>query len=419
MAQAEGTGIPDEAPRVPTVPRAAGADTWSAADDPSEARRRAAAEEAFSFSPQSEQIIRAIEEGLEDPECTQLDGYGPGKVSAQFRGRNQLLRDLAFSSEEQYEVWLRRLVEGSGAVTTWEKIERDRHGVLNLPGGGRLTIFMPPISTVPTFSLRKHVATRWQPTAFVENGTLSQPMMDFLRRCVASHVNILFVGQFGSGKTSLLRALAQSSMDDGAKIAVVEQVPELAISKPLAVPYLYQPSVPGMDLATILDEQMYNGLDHLIVGEVHMEGLTKMLEVMIIKGGSMSTYHAKSTEEVAERMKLALQLENGNVTAETAASFIRQAIDLIVVLDNVDGQRRVLQITELDWRASAGRGSLGGQDLFLFDHESGRFKNTGVGPDPSGRVADKVRRAGLKLPPEWFLDVDAMARMQGIASGRG
>ena len=176
----------------------------------------------------------------------------------------------------------------------------------------------------------------------------------FSRAAVAAHVNILIVGQIGSGKTTLLRALA-SGFGDDEKIAVVEQVPELNIRKPFADEYIYQPTVEGLDLAAVLDDQLYNGVDRLVVGEVHLQGITKMLEVMIVTEGSMSTYHAFSTEQAGERMKLALQLENSNVSATTALAFIRQAIELIVVLERVDGQRRVTQITELDWRSSGGR----------------------------------------------------------------
>src|SRR5262249_53582579 len=148
---------------------------------------------------------------------------------------------------------------------------------------------------------------------------------------------------------------------------VVEQVPELAISKPLLTSYVYQPGVEGMGLADVLDDQLYNGIDRLIVGEVHLAGITKMLETMIVAEGSMSTYHAFSTEQAGERMKLALQIENQNVTSHTALSFIKQAIELVVVLERVDGKRRCTQITELDWRSTGGKDVLGGRDLFVYD----------------------------------------------------
>jgi pilus assembly protein CpaF len=311
------------------------------------------------------------------------------------------------------------MVDSANAVTTWANIQEARRGVLNTPGGGRLTIILPPTATNgATFSLRKHVVAHWTPLSFVENDTVSQNMMDFLRACVAARVNILLVGQIGSGKTTFLRSLADGFGDDE-KIAVVEQVPEINLKKPLVVEYVYQPFVEGLDLASVLDDQLYNGIERLIVGEVHLAGITKMLEVMIVTEGSMSTYHAFSTEQAGERMKLALQIENQNVTSGTAMSFIKQAVELVVVLEMVGGKRRVTQITELDWRSSAGRETLGGSDLFRYGRElndgKGGFETTGNPIDESGRIMLKASKYGVQFDPEWFIDKDKLAHWQKIA----
>lgn len=404
--------IPDIPPPVPSSLGTEAAKVWSTKDSPAEGYRE---KKYVEFSPQSLRVIQAIQEGLSDPECTQIDGYGPGKISAKFRGTNRLLQGQAFANLVEYEAWLEQLVNDANAVLGWHRIEEERSGVLNLPGGERLTVILPPIAQYPIFSLRKHVVTHWQPIAFVENGTLSAPMMDFLRSAVLAKVNMLFVGAFGSGKTSILRALAQG-IPDTHKIAVVEQVPELSIDKPLAVPILYQPKVDGMDLTKVLDDQMYFGLDHLIVGEVHKEGITNMLETMIMTQGSMSTYHAFSTEQAGVRMTIALQMENGNLTADTAISYIRQAVELVVVIGVLDGKHRVMQITELDWRSSGGRATLGGQDLFRFDSESGLFRSTNLPPDPNGRVVWKFSDNKIPLHDAWFKDPMELDRLQRLAA---
>jgi type IV secretion system protein VirB11 len=236
-------------------------------------------------------------------------------------------------------------------------------------------------------------------------------MLNFLQTAVAAHANILFVGAMGTGKTSLLRSLAQSAIADNEKIAVIEQVPELAIDKPLVTEFIYQPKVEGLTLHDVLDYNLYNGLSRLIVGEVHLDGLTKMLETMIMTEGSMSTYHAYSTDQAGERMKMGLQLENANVSGLTAAAFIRQAIELVVVLEKIDGQRRVTQITEVDWRTSAGAEKLGGADLFVFQRETGQFRAVSQ-PDSRGRIARKAEKYGLPLPQNWFIEQADIERFQ-------
>jgi type IV secretory pathway ATPase VirB11/archaellum biosynthesis ATPase len=363
------------------------------------------------MAPETQAAIEAISNGLLNTDCTQLDGYGPKRFSAQIAGENASLR-IAFPNNDAYEEWIRQLVDNADSVTTWERIVEQRMGVLDLPGGERLTVFLPtPSRYFMTFSLRKHNAAAWPAQDFVNLGTLDQRMLDFLQMAVAAHVNILFVGAMGAGKTSILRSLAQSAIGDNEKIAIVEQVPELSIEKPLASEYIYQPKIPGLGLHDVLDFNLYNGLSRLVVGEVHLDGLTKMLETMILTEGSMSTYHAYSTEQAGERMKMGLQLENNNVTGDTAASFIRQAIELVVVMEKLDGVRRVTQITEIDWRTSAGANQLSGADLFVFDRQEQRFKGVSQ-PDRQGRIVRKAEKYGLSFGQSWFMEPENLSRFK-------
>jgi pilus assembly protein CpaF len=364
-------------------------------------------EDDAQFSAQSKAAIRAINEGLKNPDCTQLDGYGPHKISVQMRGNNMLMDGTAFSSNEEYVLWLKQLVDNSDSVVSWEQLQVERVGVLELPDGERLCIFLPPMARhYASFSLRKHTAVQWTPEHFVEKGTLDHRMLGFLQRCIAAKVNVLFVGEMGSGKTSLMRSLIQSSAGDNEKIAIVEQVPELSINKPLATEYVYQPTVPGFELEKILDFELYNGLSRLIVGEVHLEGITKMLETMILTKGSMSTYHAFSTEQAGERMKMALQLENGNIAAPTAVSFIRQAIEMVIVLEKIGSDRKITQISEIDWRSTSGKEQLSGSDIFTYNLEEKRFKTRGTPLDEHGRIYKKLVSAGYMkdIPQEWFIE---------------
>lgn len=389
--------MPDLPPQMPAPP---GAQMWNSGE---RSLRDVLPDQNEFENTKTMRAIEAINMGVLHDSCTQLDGYGPEKLSAQVDGELRMM-NAAFGSNEDYENWVKKIVDEAGAITTWADIEEHRMGVLDLPGGERFAVFLPsPGRQYLTFSLRKHGAKSWPTQSFVELGTLNQPMMDFLRTCVAAHVNILFVGAMGSGKTTLLRALAQDAISDDEKIAVVEQVPELSINKPLVVEYVYQPKIPAINLHEVLDYNLYNGLSRLIVGEVHMEGLTKMLETMIITEGSMSTYHAYSTEQAGERMKLAIQTEHTNLTAETAAGYIRQAVDLVVVLEKLEGVRRVTQITEIDWRASGGADKLSGADLFMYDQQTGKFRGMNL-PDKKGDVVKKCQKYNLNLPQQWFIE---------------
>lgn len=395
-----------------------GAKFWATRDDPqtpAPAEVKAGREEppAAEGGPQTRAAIKAIEAALRDPNCTQIDGYGPGQITVQYNGRHQLLEGVSFSSPGEYESWLKSLVQQSSSVITWEDIKRERKAVLELPGGERLTIMLQPVSRPhATFSLRKHTAVDWPSQKLVELGSFTQEMHDFVAAAVAAHVNILFVGPMGSGKTSAMRAFLQSAAADEERIAVVEQVPELSIGKPLALHQQYLPTTEHFKLSDVLDYDLYFGLDRLIVGETHMEGLSKMLETMILTEGSMSTYHAYSTEQAGERMKLALQLEHENLSAETAASFIRQAVEMVVVLQKWGDRRLCTQITEIDWRTSSQETKLGGNNLFEWDQERGRHVPRNP-PDRQGRIREKFLKYGLKLDENAFIDREQLSRFSG------
>lgn len=398
--------IPDEPPQIPDSMRQE-KKGWSSTSSLSPP--------GHQYSPGAAATIRMIEEGLRDPSCTQIDGYGPGRFSAQINGRNMMLQGSSFASGEEYSHWVRAIVEGAGSLTNWDRLQDEKMGVLELADGSRLTVFLPPIAAPwPTFSLRKHTAAKWKATELEQKGTMDERMSLFLQACVAARVNILFVGGMGAGKSTLMRSLIQGVGDDE-RLSIIEQVPELSIDKPLVNEYLYQPTIEGMRLGDVLDFNLYNGIDRLIVGEIHLQGITKMLETMILTEGSMSTYHAYSTEQAGERMKLALQIENPNISAQTAAAFIRQALELVVVVQNLQGQRRITQITEVDWRASAGRETLTGGDIFIYDKPSNRFlaKNA-----PSlGRIEMKLEKYQIPTRHDWFIDVEDLKRFRRRAEG--
>lgn len=376
-----------------------GAVGWAPATDPIKAPV------ADGYSAQSQQIIQSLNEALADPSFTDIHAISPSRIATERNGQMGMFAGQAFASDDEYVRWFRSLVETNTGILTWDDIERSYGGVVSLPDGSRLTMYLPPSSVGhATFTLRKHTAHDFTGQDLVRSGAMDERMLSFLRACVASKVNVLVVGDMGSGKTTLLRVLAKEIADDE-PIALVEQIPELDISKPLLKAYSYVPFIDELNLATNLDRQLYNGLSRLIVGEVHMTGLQQMLECMILTQGSMSTYHSPSTEMAGERMKVALQLEHPNLTAQTAISYMRLAIDLVVVMRKVDGTRRVMQISEIDWRSTGDTETLAGRDIYKFNRATQAWRGQ-LRPDSEGRIAQKAADAGIEMPDSWFVEPD-------------
>lgn len=353
------------------------------------------------YGDESRQIISYIQTGLASPRCSEIHGNGPDQIFAKYDGSYVAINGR-FSSEEDYTRWVKETVERAEAVQTWQDVTANRRSVMQMSDGSSLTVLMPPFVESVHFSVRKRTIVSWQPQDLVNNGTMTRAMMDFLRTCVRSRVNMLIVGGMGSGKTSTLSILTHEFAADE-RVAVVEEVPEIQVSVPQAVYAVYQPMSPGHGLAEVLDSGLYMRLNRVIVGEIHMLGVAKMLEMMMIgSDGSMSTYHANSAEQAVERMRIGLQQEHANLSAATAVDMIRNAIELIVVLENVGGRHRCTEICEVDWRRNES-GSVGMNRIFAFNRQvNGDGDWQSSPPEQEGRIRKKAQKYGEVMDQRWF-----------------
>lgn len=355
-------------------------------------------DEGADYGEESRAAITAIEAGLAAPACTEISCHGPDQIFARYDGRHHQV-NVRFSSEGDYNSWVREMVENAEAVISWDEVKQRRRGVMRLADGSRMSVFLPPFTDAITFTIRKHTVVHWTAEDLVANNSMSPDMVRFLRACVAARVNMLIVGQMGSGKSSTLSILSREFGPEE-RIAVIEEVPEIFVAQPQVVNITYQPLQEGLGLADALDQSLYNSFDRVIVGEVHLAGITKLLEVwMTGANGSMATYHADSAERAAERVKVALQMENPNMSAETALGLFRDAVELVVVMERVGDKIRCTEITEIAWQQSAGQGVLGRQRIYSYEEGVFRAEHK---PDDKGRVMSKARKAGVEISPEWF-----------------
>ena len=114
-----------------------------------------------------------------------------------------------------------------------KKLDEDNPSLhAQLPDGSRLAAWIPPIvRPSPALAIRKFTSRRFTIDDLIARGTLTRALADFLGEQIACGKTLLISGGTGTGKTTLLRILADF-IPDHERIVVIEDTPELHIRKP-------------------------------------------------------------------------------------------------------------------------------------------------------------------------------------------
>src|SRR5262245_58770458 len=100
-----------------------------------------------------------------------------------------------------------------------------------LEDGSRVAAMFPPCSVDgPTLTIRRF-SRRYSLEDLVDVGTVSEHAVSHLRSVIKSRQNVLISGGTGTGKTTLLNALA-ATIPDTDRIALIEETSEILLEKP-------------------------------------------------------------------------------------------------------------------------------------------------------------------------------------------
>ena len=101
-----------------------------------------------------------------------------------------------------------------------------------LPDGSRLAAVIPPVVRLtPALIIRKFTSRHYTVDDLIARGTLTRPLADFLAEQIRSGKTLLISGGTGTGKTTLLRILADF-IPERERLVVIEDTSELQIQKP-------------------------------------------------------------------------------------------------------------------------------------------------------------------------------------------
>src|SRR5581483_2245667 len=204
---------------------------------------------------------------------------GPYHVYIEKQGRLHRT-DIRFRDNEHVMRLIDRIISPLGRRCD----EQSPYVDARLPDGSRVNAVIPPISLVgPVVTIRKFAKQPLQLEDLVRFGTVTSPMLDFLRACVHVRLNIVISGGTGSGKTTLLNVLSGFIPEDE-RIVTIEDAAELQLQQEHVVRLESRPpNIEGTGKISIRD-LVANALrmrpDRIVVGECRGGEALDMLQAM-------------------------------------------------------------------------------------------------------------------------------------------
>jgi len=210
-----------------------------------------------------------------------------------------------------------------------------------LPGGERFEGLLPPITTAPSFSIRKAGAKVLLLADYIESGVINEEQAAALRKAIHAKHNILIIGGTGSGKTTLANALLAeiAFLDD--RILILEDTRELKCTAPDVVALRTSDNV---NMTVLVRSSLRLRPDRIIIGEVRGGEALDLLKAWNTgHPGGIATVHANSAMAGLSRIEQ-LILE---AIPTIPPGLITDAIDVLVYISGKGSSRRVETIARL------------------------------------------------------------------------
>jgi pilus assembly protein CpaF len=287
-------------------------------------------------------FLRPIEHLLRDPEISDIMVNGSSQVFIEKHGELRPVPDAAIS-ERFLHVAVRNIARALGDDIDEERPLLDSR----LPDGSRVAAVFPPCSVTGTIlTIRKFHAKRYTADELVRTGALTYQLLNIIQDATRGRKNILISGGTGTGKTTLLNALA-SLIPDSERIVTIEDTSELQLTKLNLVRLearREQPGVPAVTMRDLLRATLRLRPDRILVGEVRGGEAFDLLQALNTgHAGSFATIHANSAALALSRFTNCVLMSGIELPYAAIRAGIGEALNMVIHVERRNGQRFVAE----------------------------------------------------------------------------
>lgn len=293
--------------------------------------------------------LDVVEKYNRDPEVDEIRVNGPNNIYIVRKGKSERVKDKFKSPSNVEQVIKRMIIEDVGV-----SLDRSSPRVESVrKDGSRLTATCYPVTKTWTFVLRKHGTFEMTLDNLIKAKTLDKKTWEVLSVLVKGRANILFSGNVGAGKTSMMRKVVELA-DKALRLLVIGKDLELKLSEQYPdrdIIEFEEHEYVGASMKALFETALRESPDSIIIEE--FRGAGEAIEAIraCTRGhfGSMASAHFNNAQEAVEGTAMMMLEEGLTLPLELAKLRVARAFNIVVQMygDAITGTKKIVGITEI------------------------------------------------------------------------